>query len=215
MMKKPFLALAALLIVASCTAPFSAKVSRFQALPAPSGQTFVVQAQDPRLQGGIEFGQYAQLVAGRLVAQGYQQASDPSRADLVVRMNYNVDTGREKVRSSGLGYGGFGYGGFGYGGFGYGGFGGRGYILGFHDPYLFGGYNDVQSYTVYTSELDLQIERTDNGQRVFEGTARAMSSDDSLPRIVPNLVEAMFTDFPGNSGETINITIAPPAKRGS
>ena len=27
--------------------------------------------------------------------------------------------------------------------------------------------------------------------------------------LVPNLVEAMFTDFPGNSGETLRISIAP------
>ena len=27
--------------------------------------------------------------------------------------------------------------------------------------------------------------------------------------LVPNLVEAMFTDFPGNSGETVRISIKP------
>jgi len=30
---------------------------------------------------------------------------------------------------------------------------------------------------------------------------------------VPNLVEAMFTGFPGNSGETVRISIAPEKKR--
>jgi len=29
---------------------------------------------------------------------------------------------------------------------------------------------------------------------------------------VPRLVEAMFTGFPGNSGETVKITIAPEKK---
>src|SRR3546814_13396269 len=67
----------------------------------------------------------------------------------------------------------------------------------------------VSSYTVYTSELDLDIEQTATGERVFEGTARAQSRTDRLQRIVPNLVEAMFTGFPGNSGETVKITIAP------
>jgi hypothetical protein len=32
---------------------------------------------------------------------------------------------------------------------------------------------------------------------------------------VPNLIEAMFTGFPGNSGETVKITVAPPPKRKS
>lgn len=215
-MKKPFFLAAVLLALASCTTGFNAKVSRFQALPAPNGQTFVVQSLDPKLQGGLEFGQYAQLVSARLAQQGYTPAADPSRADLVVSMAYNVDTGRERVRSTG--YGGYGGGYGGYGGFGrlsrFGGFGYSPFIYGFHDPFLFGGgFNDVSSYTVYTSSLDLQISRTDNGQRVFEGTARAMSTDDSLPHLVPNLVEAMFTGFPGNSGETVKITIAPPPKR--
>ena len=211
-MTKPFLAAAALLALASCTAPFNAKVSRFQALPAPAGQTFVVRSSDPNLQGGLEFSQYAQLVSARMVQQGFQPAADPARADLVVKMSYHVDSGRERVQSSGFGgYGGYGgYGGLGFGGYGY----GRGaFIYGFHDPFLFGGYNDVSSYTVYTSELDLRIDRADNGQRVFEGTAKAMSRDDDLPHLVPNLVEAMFTGFPGNSGETVKITIAPEPKR--
>ncbi|OQW77861.1 MAG: hypothetical protein BVN33_02305 [Proteobacteria bacterium ST_bin13] len=224
-MKKSFIAVAALLMLSSCATPFTAKVSRFQMLAPPSGQTFIVQASNPQLQGGIEFGQYAQLVSARLVEQGYQPAADPAQAQLIVKMHYDVDRGRERVRSNGFGYGGFGgfggfgyggfgYGGFGYGGFGRGGFGPRGYAFGWNDPFLFGGgFNDTYSYTVFTSELDLQIERTDNGKRVFEGTARAQSTNDELPKIVPNLVDAMFTGFPGNSGETVKITIAPEPKR--
>ena len=59
------LAAAALLMfaVAACASPFNAKVSRFQSqLPAPSGQTFAVVADDPGMAGGIEFSQYARLV---------------------------------------------------------------------------------------------------------------------------------------------------------
>jgi len=29
---------------------------------------------------------------------------------------------------------------------------------------------------------------------------------------VPNLIEAMFTGFPGHSGETVKITVPPPPK---
>lgn len=219
-MKKSLLLAAALLALAGCAENFSARVSRFQALPPPAGQTFVVQSSDPRLQGGLEFGQYSRVLVAEMVRQGYQPAADPARADLVVKMNYSVDRGREKIVSSpGLGYGGLGYGGF--GGLGYGGFyGRRGFVYGFNDPFLYGGFggfgggfNDVRSYTVFTSELELQIDRTDNGQRVFEGTARAQSRDDDLPHLVPNLIEAMFTGFPGNSGQTVNITIAPEKKK--
>lgn len=222
-MKKSLLLAGSLLALAGCAENFNARVSRFQALPPPAGQTFVVQAADPKLQGGLEFGQYARILASEMVRQGYQPAADPARADLVVKMAYSVDNGREKIISSpGYGYGGFGYGGYGFGRFGYGGlYGRRGFIYGFNDPFLYGGYggfgggfSDVRSYTVFTSELALQIDRADTGQRVFEGTARAQSSDDDLPHLVPNLIEAMFTGFPGNSGQTVKITIAPVKKKG-
>ena len=47
-------------------------------------------------------------------------------------------------------------------------------------------------------------------QRLVElAEAQAVSSSNRLQYLVPNLVEAMFTDFPGNSGETLRISIAP------
>ncbi|MEN2792483.1 DUF4136 domain-containing protein [Sphingomonas oligophenolica] len=213
-MKMLPIAATALLLLSGCAEPFNAKVSRFQQLPASNGQSFVIQAADPKLDGGIEFGQYAQIVSAKLAGQGYHAAADPARADLVVKMAYDVDKGREKTVTTGLSP--YAYGGaFGgpYGrGFGgpYGYYGRSRFAFGFYDPFLID--DDVTSFTVYTSELDLQINRTDNGKRVFEGTAKAQSRSDDLPYLVPRLVEAMFTGFPGNSGETVKITIAPEKK---
>ena len=62
---------------------------------------------------------------------------------------------------------------------------------------------------VYTSELDLKIDRAVDGQRLFEGKAEALSRSKNLTYLVPNLVEAMFTNFPGNSGERVRISVAP------
>src|SRR3546814_19211651 len=66
--------------------------------------------------------------------------------------------------------------------------------------------NQVSSYTVYTSDLNLSIDRAATGERLFEGRAQAQSRDSDLTAIVPNLVQAMFTGFPGNSGERVRIT---------
>ena len=44
---------------------------------------------------------------------------------------------------------------------------------------------------------------------VFEGKAEALSRSKNLTYLVPNLVEAMFTNFPGNSGERVRISVAP------
>ena len=108
------IAAAAFLLLSGCAEPFNAKVSRFQQLPVSNGQSFVIQAADPRLDGGLEFGQYAQIVSAKLASQGYHQATDPTRADLVVKMGYDVDKGREKTIGTGLSPYGGGFG-FGYG----------------------------------------------------------------------------------------------------
>jgi hypothetical protein len=59
----------------------------------------------------------------------------------------------------------------------------------------------------------MDIRRAADGQSLFEGLAQARSRSDDLPVLVPNLVEAMFTGFPGNSGETVRITVAPDRDR--
>jgi len=193
----------ALLSLGACATPFAANVSRFQVMPPPQGQTFVVQAGNPRDAGGLEFSQYAALVTQRLAAMGYQPASNPGSATFVVTLRYGVDNGHEKIVST-PGWGG--YGGFGYpwGRWGY----RSAFYYGWGDP--FWGPPDVESYTYYTSFLDMTINRTVDGQRLFEGKARARSRTDSLPQLVPNLVQAMFTNFPGRSGEEVRITVPPP-----
>ena len=219
MSRMKLLAPLALIALSACATPFKANVSRFQALPAAQGQTFAIRSDNPRLEGGLEFQTYGNMVAQRLSSFGYTRAADPGSANLIVTLDYGVDRGREKLRSvpgPSFGYGGFGrYGAFGYGGFGYPyyGYGRRAYMYGFYDPFLFDDYNEVESYTVYASQLDMKIARRGTGERVFEGSAKAMSTDDDLTTLVPNLIEAMFTGFPGNSGETVKITVAPPGKR--
>lgn len=208
----------ALVALSGCATSFKADVARFQQLPAPAGQSFTIVADDPRLSGGLEFSHYADLVGQRLSQTGYVPASDPARADLIVRVAYDVDNGREKVRSTGFAggpYGGFG-GGWG-GGWGWGGARwGRPWGYGFYDPWLFGpggGFNDVSSYTVYTSDLSMKIDRAADNRRLFEGRASAQSLSNKLTYLVPNLIDVMFTDFPGQNGENVKITL-PPEKRG-
>jgi hypothetical protein len=208
--------------LAACATPFNANVQRFQsALPAPQGQTFTIVAEDPALAGGLEFSQYASQVADRMAALGYRPVNSVDAADLLVRFDYGVDKGRERVRQTGFadpfynpwyGYGRFGYGRFGYSRLGWGpSWGGRGYwgrpwSYGFYDPFFD---NGLDVYTVYTSGIDLKIDRRATGERLFEGKAEAVSTSNRLPYLVPNLVQALFTDFPGRSGETVRISVAP------
>jgi hypothetical protein len=211
-----FLAPLALLALGACATPFNADVSRFQELPAPQGQTFAIRAANPANAGGIEFGQYAALVAQELKKVGYVPASGDT-ADMTVSLDYAVDAGKERdiLRRDPFYDPYWGFGSF-YRPYIVRTRRGARYVMGFYDPFLYSGFNrpyDVDSFTVYTANLDLKIDRNGDGKRLFEGKAEAKSRSNKLPYLVPNLVEAMFTGFPGNGGETVRISVAPEEKR--
>jgi len=206
--------------LSGCATPFKADVARFQQLPPAQGQSFTVVAGDQRLAGSLEFAHYADLLAQRLATQGYTRAADPASAQLVVSLDYGIDKGTQRVRYSGFG-GGFGGGGFYdpffYPGYyrGWGGWRGR-YMMGWNDPFMWGGgwgggVNDVDSYVIYQSQLSMSINRS-GGERLFEGTAKAQSVSSKMTYLVPNLIDALFTGFPGKNGEEIKVTVAPEPK---
>lgn len=208
--------------LAGCATGLPAKVTRFQAMPAPQGQSFyVVPGAGEAQGGGLEFSRYAALVAQHLQAQGYSQAASPQQATMIVQLGYGVDKGTQRIvedpfyRSRmydpfynprfGVWWGRPYYSRFGY----YSRFHSP-FYYGWDDPFWYGG--GLRSYREYRSELELDIRNRATNQSLFEGTAQARSTTDELGRLVPNLIEAMFTNFPGRNGETIRITV-PPAKR--
>ncbi|WP_426267800.1 DUF4136 domain-containing protein [Sphingomonas sp. LHG3443-2] len=222
--------------LSGCATGLPAKVTRFQAMPAPQGQSFYVVPGQGRAQGGgLEFSQYAALVAQQLQAQGYTQAASPNQATMIVQLGYTVDNGTERRVVDPIGprgydpfYRGFysPYGRFGsrfdprfgvyygrpyYSRFGYYGSYRSPFYYGWDDPFWYGGAS-VREYTEYKSELDLDIRRRVDNQQLFDGRAQARSTTDNTQVLVPNLIQAMFTGFPGRNGETIKITV-PAQKR--
>ena len=199
--------------LSGCATGFPTQVSRYQAMPAPQGQSFVVVPMDARDIGGLEFSRYASMVARGMQAQGYVPAASIEQATMVVRLGYGVDNGTVVrdystfndpyyfERSYYRPY---------YSRWGY--YGPRSpFYYGWNDPFRFG--RGVSTYTVHKSHLDLDIRRKADNASLFEGHARARSQTDNLGTLVPNLVEAMFTGFPGRSGETVKITVPAPARR--
>ena len=222
--------------LAGCATGLPTQVSRYQAMPAPQGQSFFITAAHPADAGSLEFARFAGQVAQHLQAKGYAQAPSLEAATMVVSLDYGVDEGEERVErdpfARGYGYDPF-YGGYNplgfysrdpwgfygrpyYSRFGY--WGPRSpFYFGWDDPFWYGGafdgpYNQVRVYTEYKSFLDLNIRRKADNASLFEGHAQARSVNDEMGVLVPNLIEAMFTGFPGRCGETIKITV-PPAKK--
>ena len=205
--------------LSACATGFPAKVSRYQAMPAPQGQSFyVVPGMGDAQGGGLEFQRYANMVTNAMVAQGYQPASSPQAATMIVQLSYDVDDGNTRIVEDPFAYNRFGdpfyYGRPYYSRFGYYGRYRSPFYYGWNDPFWyspFGYGGSIRSYTEYKSELDLDIRRRADNASLFEGKAVARSTNDNLGVLVPNLIEAMFTGFPGRSGETVKITI--PARQ--
>jgi hypothetical protein len=223
--------------VAGCATGLRTQVSRYQAMPAPAGQTFYVVPAEGTARN-LEFNRYASIVSQQLAAKGYTPAGAPQLASMLVKLDYGVDEGQTEYTEdpfarSRYGYG-YGFGDpFGYDPF-YGGFYGRpfysrfGYwggrspfYYGWDDPFWYSspyagygrGYGGaIRSYTVYKSYVDMDIVGKGTNAPLFEGHAKARSQTDEMGVLVPNLIEAMFTGFPGRNGETVKITV-PARKR--
>jgi hypothetical protein len=227
--------------LSACATGLRTEVSRYQAMPVPQGQSFFIVPANAADAGGLEFSHYAGQVAQAMQAQGYAQAPSLQAATMVVKLDYGVDEGQQQIERDPFARG-YGYDPFwsGYGSGPFGGYYGRPYYsrfgywgprspfyYGWNDPFWYGGgyggyggyggfdgpYQQVRAYTVYQSFLDLDIRRKADNASLFEGHAKARSANDNLGVLVPNLIEAMFTGFPGNNGETVKITV-PAARKG-
>jgi hypothetical protein len=210
--------------LSACATGLDTKVSRYQAAQIPVGQSFYVVPAHPM--AGDEFYRYASMVSQQLETQGYKPAGAPQAADMLVKLDYGVDEGRTEYvseRPYGPGWAG-GWGPYGFGGYDpfwgtyygrpyYSHWGGSPFYYGWNDPFWYygGGYGGVRDYVVYKSFLDMDIVRRADNSTLFEGHAQARSQTDKLEKLVPSLVTAMFTGFPGKNGETVKITV-PPSK---
>jgi hypothetical protein len=205
---------AAALGLSACAESITSTVSRYQAMPAPQGQTFfVVPGGGMANNGGLEFQRYAGLVAQQLQARGFQPATNAQSANMIVQFGYGVDRGQMRYVSEPDPY----FGGFGFGPswgpywgspFRHSRFGWRGgWYSGWDDPFWYG--DGIDSYVEYHSQIDLHIRTAGTNQPLFDGRAQARSYTDRLDVVIPSLVDAMFTGFPGQSGETVRISIPP------
>jgi hypothetical protein len=204
--------------LSACAETLNTTVSRYQAMPAPQGQTFyVMPAGGMAANGGLEFQRFAGVVAQQLQARGYTPASNAQSANMIVQFGYNIGRGQVRIVDDAFG-GRYGFGRFGYDPF-YRGFyspfyprfgWGSPYYMGWDDPFWMG--RGIDSYVEYQSEVDLHIRAAGTHQPLFDGRAQARSTTNRADVVVPSLVDALFAGFPGRSGETIRITI-PTGRR--
>jgi hypothetical protein len=200
------------LVLGACAGPTLVKsnVTSFsqQSLLDAGPKTFRFDEQ-PGHAGSLEHTTYEHLVSDQMLLLGYKE--DPN-GRLIVSFDYGLQEHELQTVSSGFGpspyygWGGYYGGGWGRRRFGYGGLGWGGGPWGWGGPWDYGP-PLVTSETIARSQLRLDIRVAGTNAKAFEGTAVNTGRIDQLPVVMPYLVQAIFTDFPGLNGQTRRVSI--------
>jgi len=202
MMKKVFLLLFSLTLTGCGTANVSATVTRFHRDLPPAGETFAIQPQAEQ-KGSVEFDTYAGAVVSQMVSAGYTPAAPGKPADLLVEFRYGIDNGRSELVSTPL--------------FARDSYWQRQNCARVMPPFDCGApplaTSEIQSFTVFTRWVELSVvdsrKKAAQPVKLFEGRAYSEGINRNLPEMVPPLVAALFTEFPGLNGETRTVVVSP------
>lgn len=210
-MKRILVAAFAALALAACASPHYvvSDVTRFHTLPsAPSGQSFVIATLDADQGQSLAYRKYADEVSAKLGALGLRPANGPNAAaDYVVTIKYGVRGPTPSIESEDWGPD-WGWGaGFGYR----------------HGPWGYGawGYEHrTDTRQLFTRRVEIDIYKgttydTPHKERVFEGRALSLGQNGQLESVMPYIIDALFKDFPGRSGETQRVSIEVPPDVGN
>ena len=191
---KSLAVMATIILVSGCASSIKSDVSSWHQLPPPNGERCVIVPKDEGKNGSIEFAHYAELVSQSLQQVGYRPAGAGNPAELIVRIDYSVSDGRSEVRSYGGGYGYYGY--YGYSPW--------NNYYGLGSPYN----HDVRTHAVFARHFSLEIAAANgDDENLFESKVISEGRSNRLQEVMPYLVEAMFTDFPGQSGVTRRVKL--------
>lgn len=193
--RKNWLIYLALIIIplAGCSKTIISDVTRFHNLSAPRAETIEVVSMDPSLQNSLEFGQYARLVGRHLGRVGYSPPKGPS-SRLIARVGYGIQSADGVIdggpRSSVV----------------------IGASGGSHRSSVGVGISfpvgKNQPRQEYIRLLSLEIIRRSDGVKLYEGQVTSRGRE-GLPLMMPYLVDALFQDFPGESGTSNRIKATP------
>ncbi|MDG1995499.1 MAG: DUF4136 domain-containing protein, partial [Emcibacteraceae bacterium] len=193
---KNFIIFSALLLLASCANNIKSNVTRFHQLPPANGQSIEVISIDPALQQSIEFGTYADMIGSQLGSYGYTSATD-GKSHYIAEISYSIENARGVIveNSSPISVG-----------VGVGGGSRRGTSVGMGISTSFGSGSRKEEYV---NRLHMNIINLATTERVFEGHAENTTNNPNLSQSMPFLINAMFENFPGESGATNTVTVKP------
>lgn len=173
------------------------QVTRFHLGQPVARAQIAIEAVDPADQNSLEFRTYADAVARQLTRLGWTVVGSAQSEQIAL---INVEQGSREALAQrspvSIGVGGS-TGNWGWGG-------GSGVGVGVGIPV--GG---SRSREIVGTQLEVRIKRRSNGEIFWEGRAMTEArADDPLAQrtmAVEKLADALFRDFPGESGRTISV----------
>jgi len=189
------ISLLAVLLTACASGPgmVRTEVTSFNEWPASIERTYVF-ASPVGMADSLEQRAYENVVAEELAAQGFSRVQDAAAARLAVTVRARLSEQQRQVVEP-IFFDPF--------------WRGRWDTM-WYPPGLYGGYGGYREYPVTVFQRALTLEIADRratgpagtGRRIYEGTVLSTGSSNSLAAVVPYLVRALFSDFPGRSGQT-------------
>ncbi len=193
---KTGLALAMSFLTVACSSGVGCDVVAYHTLGAPQGETVRIVHQDPAITGTPEFNYFASQIRRRLNQLGYRQTGNGT-ANLIFAIKYDFGEGPAEVARLPKCFTEYRY---------------------VFDEYGSPYYRGLECYTtqvelqsryIYFLELKIYspIEPGDPGEVIYEGMVHSVSLNDNMAQMMPYLIAALFTDFPGESGEVRRVVV--------
>ena len=176
----------------------SSDVTAYHAWPADLQDKSFVFAPEPQQDGDPEYVNYAQLIRFELLRLGFVDAHDATTAALKVNFHYGMQTGTLVVTEplyDPMLYGPA-----------------RPWRRGpgpFYDP-LWAAPMQQTAYPVFERQLDIGIERSSNGQKLYDVIVHSAGYQGTLPVAMPYMVRSAFAEFPGPSGVQRHVEMEIP-----
>lgn len=178
-------------------------VSRHHSLPStPSGETFAIVAFDDEQEESLAFDSYSAIISQHLSKLGLQDSSgEQATPDIVVTLTWTVEGPSPNVKSRSSGFG---------------------YSLGYGNRYSNFGYGFGAPYDSRTSTRQMFVRRveltlydgatynTEDPKQLFEGAAVSTGSNGQIDPVMPYIIQSIFDQFPGASGETRTVRVEVP-----
>ena len=207
-------AILAVLVATGCAMPHVKTSNTAFYLDAfvPTGSISVVSGE-VNVNSSLEFSAYKKKFENKLIAVGYKIEHDTNKADYIALVAYGIDNGETSTVSTPI----FGQTGGGstyssgtvYGSGGSASYSGSSYTM---PTYGVVG-STTGSVTTYSRAIALDIVEAQsfkdgNPRKVYEGRTKSKGRCSVIVEVFDEMLEAMFTDFPGENGRNRNQVVA-------